>query len=54
MIFTKLTQELGIHESFVYFANQPDPPMQDWIMALEIVKIAIMQLVNTIDLQFLI
>ena len=35
-------------QSSVTFANKPDPPMQDWIMALEIVKIAIIELVNTI------
>ena len=36
----------------VPFANKPDPPMQDWNMALEIVKIAIIQLVNTIEPPF--
>ena len=49
-----MTGLLNIDESSVPFANQPDTPMHDWIMALEIVKIAIIQLVNTIDLPFLI
>ena len=31
----------------------PDPPISDWIMALEIVKITKIQLVNTIDPPFL-
>ena len=38
--------------SSVPFANQLDPHMQDWIMAIEIVKIAIIQLVNTIEPPF--
>ena len=43
---------MDIHESSVPFANQPDLPMQDWIMSLEIVKIAIIELVNTIEAPF--
>ena len=34
------------------FANQLDPHILDWIMAIEIVKIAIIQLVNTIEPPF--
>ena len=36
----------------VPFENQVDVPLHDWIMALEIVKIAIIQLVNTIEPRF--
>ena len=43
---------LDIHESSVPFTNQPDPPMQDWVMALGIVKLAIIELVNTIEAPF--
>ena len=32
--------------------KRPDLPMHGWIMALKIVKIAIIQLVNTIELPF--
>ena len=41
-------------DSSVPFENQPDSPMYDWIMALEVNKIAIIQLGNKIDLLFLI
>ena len=38
----------------VPFANEPDLAMQDWIMALEIVRIAVIELVNVIKSSVLI
>ena len=35
------------------FENQPDPPMHDWIMALELVKNATKQLVYALNSKFL-
>ena len=53
-MFTKLIQLLDIHESSVPFENQPGLFMHDGIMALELVKIAIIDLVNTIKSSFVI
>ena len=40
--------------ALVPFENQPVVPLHDWIMALEVVKIAIIQLVNAIKSSVLI
>ena len=47
-----LVNTIQSSESSVPFENQPDPPMHDRIMALEMVKIAIKELVNTIQSLF--
>jgi len=35
---------LDIHESSVSFINRPNPPVHDWVMALDIIKIQYLSL----------
>ena len=45
--------KLDSHESSVHYENQPDPPRFNWFMALNLVKIGIIELVNTIKPLFI-